>query len=325
MKRYRYILALILILSFGNTFAHQDFSVVRDFGKVKVRIETGYRYEEFHKVFLFGQLAEQLAKQLNYSGEVFLDFDHDYIKSECTPDYFISYDKGYGCGSYEKLNFLKKKSIVVKQRARQFDAQTTLKLLEYAILNIESIKSSQKIIYNKNYYRWWKISSIDTNLIKKILNEPNSNQLNNTLSLKIERPYNDYVSYYLQNNKYTVFFKGTTQTVTELITLDNVYQFYEDRKSLVFDTDTSFYYIDGFGEKVSKRHIIQNTNDYYKPYRINYIGNEKLSIHFRYHPKKVDPEDAKRYVFEKEQTLIYLMGKDILIQDLDELINKQNE
>jgi hypothetical protein len=306
--------------------------MIEDFGNVKVRIKTGFKYEEIQKVFLFGQLAKELAQQLNYSEQIFLDFNHYYV-GNCEPDYFISFDKGKiqytWHGADKEKDFLKEKSIVVRQVARQFDAQTTLKLLEYAILNIRDVKFSQKEIeYQKNYCQW-RINSIDTNLIKKILNEPNSDQINKIISLKIERPYNDYVSYYLQNNKYTVFFKylygGDLQTTdTALITLDNVYQFYEGRKSLVFDTDTSFYYIDGFDKKVSERHIIQNTNDYYQPYRINYIGNEKLSIHFRYYPKEVDPEDAKRYIFEKERTLIYLMGKDILIQNLDELINNKN-
>jgi len=317
MKRYRYILSLILIFTFGNSYAHQDFWIIEDFGNVKVRIKTGFRYEEIQKVFLFGQLAEQLAKQLNYSEQIFLDFNHYYVRN-CEPDYFISYDKGKIQSTYEKEFFLKEKSIVIRQVARQFDAQTTLKLLEYAILNIQDIKSSQKEIeYRKNYCEWI-INSIDTAFIKKMLNEPNSNQINNVLSLKIKKPFKDYVSYYLQNNKYTVCVKYN-KIDTALITLDNVYQFYEGRKSLVFDTDTSFYYISGFDKKVSERHIIQNTDNYWQPYIINYIGNEKLSIYL-----------SRSHLFgRKDRTLLYLMDKDILIQDLDELINdkvhNQNE
>jgi len=328
MKRYGYILSLIFTLTCGSVYAHQDFWCTEDFGNVKVRIKTGFKYEEIQKVFLFGQLAKQLAQQLNYSEQIFLDFNHYYV-GNCEPDYFISYDKGeiqYNWhGANKGKDILKEKSIVIRQVARQFDALTTLKLLEYAILNIRDIKSSQKEIeYEKNYCQWI-INSIDTTFIKAILKEPNSNQINNALSLKIERPYKDYISYYLQHNKYTVFFKGTFEKkdTTALITLDNVYQFHDNRNCLVFDTDTSFYYINGFGKKVSERHIIQNTNDFYQPYSINYIGNEKLSIHFRYSPKEVDPEDAKRWIFEKERTLIYLMDKDILIRDLDEFINSK--
>jgi hypothetical protein len=239
-----------LIFTFGNSYAHQDFWIIKDFGNVKVRIKTGYRYEEIQKVFLFGQLAEQLAKQLNYSEQIFLDFNH-YSVGNCEPVYFISYDNGeiqytwHGAPKGEKI--LKKKSIVIRQVAKRFDAQTTLKLLEYAILNIRDIKSSQKEIN----YRQQNINSIDTAFIKKILSEPNSNQINNGLNLKIEKeievPFDSYVSYYLQNNKYTVFFRSTFHKIdTALITLDNVYQFYEGRKSLVFDTDTSFYYISVF-------------------------------------------------------------------------------
>jgi hypothetical protein len=144
MKRYGYILTLILTLTCESVFAHQDFWITQDYGNVKVRIKTGYKYEEIYKVFLFGQLAEQFAKQLNYSGNIFLDFSHHYT-GDITPDYFISYDKGNGGYTHKEKgkDLLKKTSIVVRQVARQFDAQTTLKLLEYAILNIENIKSSQ--------------------------------------------------------------------------------------------------------------------------------------------------------------------------------------
>jgi len=89
MKRYGYILTLILTLTWGSVYAHQDFWITQDYGNIKVRIETGFKYEEIYKVFLFGQLAEQFAKQLNYSGSIFLDFSHHYT-GNITPDYFIS-------------------------------------------------------------------------------------------------------------------------------------------------------------------------------------------------------------------------------------------
>jgi hypothetical protein len=327
MKRYGYILTLIFTLTCGSVYAHQDFWMTEDFGNVKVRIKTGYKYEEIQKVFLFGQLAKQLAEQLNYSEQIFLDFNHYYV-GNCEPDYFISFDKGKiqytWHGADKEKDFLKKKSIVVRQVARQFDTQTTLKLLEYAILNIRDIKSSQKEMeYHKNYCQW-RINSIDTNLIKKILNEPNSNQIVKALDLKIERKGINSILYYLQNNKYSVVLRDNRKGDTVLVTLDNIYQIYDNLHVVIFDTDSSFYYVDDFRKKLSERHVIQNMYGFYEPYFINPIGGNKLSIFYRFDTK---PEFDARFndIVSRNvrRTSIYFVDKDILIQDLDEIINEK--
>ena len=324
MKFRRYILFFILILTFENAFASSVLVVVKDFGNVKVRIITEV-IEERQKVFLFGQLAEELAKQLNYSKPIFLNFERNFEFG-----YFISYDKGniqYSRESTAK-NFLNDSAIVIRQFARQFDAQTTLKLLEYAILNIENIKSSQTPIeYKRNK---WIINSIDTTLIKQILNKPNSILVNNVLNLKFKRyeESNFGISYYLQNNKYTVFTKHHIKDTTFIITtFDDIYALtkIDNHSMVVFDTDSSFYFIDKSitltyyedgsyyfqdeNEKtVSERHIIQNLNGYYAPFEVKYIGGNKLAIY------------SRLQIREQERTLIYLIDEDKLI-DIDELIH----
>jgi len=317
MQKIKIILTLIFTLNFCMAFAHSDFYRIEDFGNVKVRITTGFNYEEINKVFLLGQLAEQFAKQLNYSEPIFLDFSHYYV-GNCEPDYFISYDKGkihytWNKKSNEK-DFLQNNSIVIRQVSRHFDAQTTLKLLEYAILNIDNIKSFQKKIEYKKNYCQWNINSIDTTLIKKMLDEPNSIQVNQILNFKIERDkdFKYGVLYYLQDNKYTIFYRGYDGD-RDLITLDNVYDFkrIDYAYAVVFDTDSSFYFIN---HKVSDRHIIQDTDGYYRPYKIEYMGGNKVSIYFY---------DCFIINKNRGRNLIYLMCKDELIQDLDKLINKE--
>ena len=318
MKLRRYILFFILILTFGNAFAHQDRQIIKDFGNVKVRITTGFKYEEIEKVFIFGQLSEELAKQLNYSKPIFLDFNHYYVEN-CEPDYFISYDNGniqhYYTGKDIEIDFLKNKSIIVRQVARQFDAQTTLKLLEYAILNIEKVKFTQKKIgYDKNYCRW-RINSIDTTLIKQVLNQPNSIQLDKVLNLRIEK-INYEISYYLQNGKYTLFLRDFYKADTNLLTLDNIYQFVriDDFLVIVFDTDTSFYFIDKY--KVYKRQIFKNRN--YIPFEVKYVeikNEEKIFVIL------IEKEySSVKYLiyFPEEDKLL----QDIKEQDIDKFINK---
>jgi hypothetical protein len=324
MKRHKNILTLILVLTFGTVFAHQDFWMTKDFGNVKVRIKTGFEYEEITKVFIIGQLAEQFSKQLNYTDKIFLDFNHHYT-GNCEPDYFISFDKGkieYSwSGADKEKDFLKEKSIVVRQVSRQFEAETTLKLLEYAIQNVGQIKSSQKEInYNKNYCQWT-INSIDTTKIKTMLLEPQSNQLKTALSLKIEKPEKEFkygLSYFFKDNKYSIFSRAYNKEDNTLLTLDNIYDLKKIGSSsmIIFDTDSTFFYVNQYQNKVSKRHTINNKFDYYRPYKVEFIGGEKISIHFYYYSK----EEGRQ---PKNRTLIYLIEEDELIQDLDKLIEKR--
>lgn len=324
MKRHRYILTLILFLTFGNVFAHEDFWITKDFGNVKVRIKTGFYYEEINKVFIIGQLAEQFSKKMNYNGKIFIDFNHHYT-GNCDPDYFLSYDKGkiqYSRSGVDKeKDFLKEKSIVVRQVSRQFDAETTLKLLDYAIQNVGQIKSSQKEInYNKNY-RQWIINSIDTTKIRTILLEPVSNQIKTSLTLKIEKPEKEFkygLSYFFKDNKYSIFSREYYKGDNTLLTLDNIYDLKKIGNSsmIIFDTDSTFYYVKQYKEKVSKRQFIQKKYDYYLPYKVENIGGDKISIYFYYYSK----EEGRQ---PKERTLIYLIEEDELIQDLDKLIEKR--
>jgi hypothetical protein len=133
--------------------------------------------------------------------------------------------------------------------------------LEYAILNKKHIQFSQKRIkYNQNYICQWKINSINTNLIKQLLNQPNSVLLDNTLNLKTKKSetydFKSGISYYLQNNKYTIFAKQQNAD-TNLLALDNI-QYFErinDSTAMIVDTDTSFYFIKK--HKISKQQTFQ--------------------------------------------------------------------
>jgi hypothetical protein len=321
MKRQRYILTFLLVLTLGTVFAHQDFWVTKDFGNVKVRILTGFEYEEINKVLIFGQLAEQFSKQLNYSEPIFLDFKHNYTEN-CDPDYFISYDKGKiqdsNIGAEKGKDFLIENSIVIRQISRQFDAESTLKLVEYAILNLGQIKSTQKEIeYNKNYC-WWIIYSIDTALINKQLLVQSSDKLKDILKTKTERPEKDFkygITYCFTDSSYDVTFKEYNEPDTILLSLKNIYQISRPTNSFfafVFDSDSSFYFIDS-RKNASKRQLITGTYGHDEPFDIEYIGGNKYSINFWCYSKEPNLRTIDR-------TLIYQSDKDKLIQDLDKLI-----
>lgn len=317
MKRHSYVLTIILTLTWSTVFAHKDFWISADYGNVKVRVKTGFNYEEVNKAFIIGQLAEKLSRDLNYLAPIFLDFNHHYIE-DCEPVYFISYDKGRIDYTWEsdinEKDYLKEDAIVVRQVSRQFNIISTLKLLEYSIKNISSIKASQKKIeYNQNYCQW-KINSIGNNLIKEHLQTANSVWLNNILKLRIERPDKDFkygISYYWQENKYHLFLRDYNMPDTTLASVDNIYDIkkFGGSSAVLFDSDSSFFFISQNNRPaVSKRQVINNTYDNYRPFKIENLDGDKLSIYFWNYTKEEGSQP-------KERTLIYLTKTDELIQD----------
>jgi hypothetical protein len=292
--------------------------MVKDYGNVKVRIKTGFQYEEINKAFIYGQLVEKLASELDYKKQIFLDFNHHYT-GDSEPDYFISFDKGVikytWSGATNQKPIFDKNAIVIRQIANKFDAETTLKLSEYAIQNLSEIKSNQDYIdYNKNYCQW-RIKTIDTSKIKNKILDNNSSVVNTVMSSKIERPDAEFkfgYTYYWQNDKYIVFERdvyGKETTVTEF---DNIYDFRRVGNCIfIFTSVSDFLTIKKtYGrrpEVISKKWTIENAELNYRPYKLEHLGGYKYSIYFTFHS---DEEGWQ----PKQRTLIYDESTDELIK-----------
>lgn len=328
MHQLKYVLGLFLILICESALAHTDFWRFHEYGNIKVRIRTGFDYEEINKALIIGQLAEKLVNQHSYTAPVLLDFNHYYV-GDCNPDYFLSFDKGrIGDPKSEDPNAidsLKEDGVVIRQVAREFDAEATLKLLEYAVLNVGKIQSAQQPIeYNHNYCQW-RINSIDTAEIRSLLKEPHSQFVAQALSNRIERPDTGFkygLSYYFKDNWSVVFVRDRKAGDEIVVGCEKVYDFIRLSSStgVVFDTDSSFYYIGQYNAKpqVSTRQVIDATSDHFMPYEVKSIGRNKLSIYFWYYSDEPG-------IQPKERTLIYLIKSDKLIQDLDKLIDHSKE
>ena len=323
MKCFKLFL-LLSLLSVSNFFAHQDFWTTKTFGKVKVRIKTGFHYEEINKVWIIGELASKLAITLKFNDTIFLDFEHHYT-SEITPDYFISYDDGSIKESWsggDVLRFLEGNALVVREVARTFDAAATLKLLEYAFNHLGEIKQTQtRFLYNKNYCQWL-INSIDTAKVRQISRGPLSALIKGVMNTKIycpqEEKHSNSISYFFRNNKYHFFHKGYNFKDSVLFVVDNIYQIkvISFNEAIVFETDNTFFYVRGLNNPhVSKRWIIEDKSGYFEPYEIARVGGSKVTISFWYYSKG----DDRTY---KKRTLIYRSDKDKLTQDLDKLFEK---
>jgi hypothetical protein len=188
-------------------------------------------------------------------------------------------------------------------------------MLEYAILNLKTIKSTQKqITYNQKYHGW-KINSIDTFLIKSHLKTTESETLLKILKNKIERPQENFkygVSYYWQDNKFNVYCRNPNKQDTILLTVDNIYDYrlVNENSTIIFHSDSTFYHIGRYSKPMtSKMHLIENTFDNYEPFDLKSINGNEISI-------------GIRQMWNK-QNLVYLIDKDQLIQNLNEEIDKK--
>ncbi|MBL0202586.1 MAG: hypothetical protein IPP81_21245 [Chitinophagaceae bacterium] len=317
------LLLLLFILMRSVSYAHQDFWVTKTFGLVKVRIATGFNYEEINKAWIIGELTNKLAKNLEYKDTIFLDFRHYYL-SDCIPDYFISYDDGsiteIQGSEFQKLSFLSNNSIVIREVSRKFDASITLQLTEYAIKNLALIKEKQKPYrYNKNVFRWL-INSIDTSQIRKIADGNSSENVRRILANRIFRPKTKNqdiydITYFFEKGKYHICYNDALTKNNVLLDLPSIYQLeiISLGEAVVFDTDSTFYYVRGiYGTHTSSKMTIKDKGDYNKPYDIVKLGLYKLSFSFDYY-------DQGAF---KERTLIYRTDQDKLTQDLDKLLDK---
>lgn len=313
---------LIFLLTSMAVSAHQDFWVVTESGNVKTRIKTGYQYEEIKKVQIIGELAELLAKKLNYNEPILLDFNHYYVGT-AEQIYFLSFDNGTIKYNYDGARkgqpLLSKKGIVIRQVSSEFDIINTLKMLEYSINNWKTIKKEQtKIEYNENYCNWI-INSIDTNKSIDILASKETEVIREIKNTKIYRPENDFksgITYYWQDDKYNIVFKKNNKE--ELVTsLNSIYDIQRKWNTVfIFETSSDFIVYDTYKKEiVSKKWKIENAEKNYRPYEINHIGGDKYSISFYYYSNEPG-------IQPKNQILIYARHDDKLIQNLNKLMKE---
>lgn len=315
----------------ANLWAHSDFWKTKTFGNVKVRILTGFDYEEINKVWIIGELASKLCHSLGYKDTVFFDFNHHYT-ADCYTDYFVSFDQGNIIEGYDQTNsepILKHKSLVLREISRTFDACISLNLLEYAIKNLKMIQARQSLLtYNKNFCNW-KVNTIDTAIIRQASNAPVSALLNTILKARIDRPSSedssaaDNLSYFFKENKYHVYSKANylnsdEPNETVLLVTNNIYQFTKlsPHEAVVFDTDGTFYYVQGSTySSASKRHTIENHESFYEPYTVTKLGWDKVAISFW----RSNTDQASGY---KESIALLNIKKDEVLQDLDKVLER---
>ncbi|MGH2666112.1 hypothetical protein [Flavobacterium sp.] len=287
MNQLKYIFIFsFLFCSITKVYSSQDFYEIKRYGNVIVRIKSGDAFEEINKALIIGRLAEKLSKKLKYSKTIFLHFNHFYT-GNCTPNYFISFDKGKVLGNrFEdgkpEEEVLKQNSIVIRQASSLFDAQITLKLIEYAIKNVNNIQKNQQLIFYEKNYCSWEFKTINQATITTIINTPNTNIINDCLNTEIKFDDKTGISYYFKNDCFTLFYKSKSKKQFEIINLKTIYYIerINSETQIVFETKKSFYYI--AKNKISKKQYIPSPRIPFVPYNIEKKGKDNISFFYYY-------------------------------------------
>lgn len=321
------LFTLFTILVVNSLYAHKNVWRQYEFGNVKSYISAAFiEYEEITKAKIINELAYKLSLELKYNKPISLSFHHIPFDTINKTHYFLNISRGeFDIESEYKNHLLKKDGISLKFTGKHFDVMDCLKLVEYAIKNVAIIKESEKIIsYGKPEYGYIKLSTIDTLILQNEILKERSTTLKKIAQYKISGPENDKnlgsgFTYYWQNDKYHVehIVDGIRETV---LSLDNISYFYTHNlwgNAIVFDSQFTFYTLKHRDLEISPRKTI--------------IYKTKIEHHYGfdlwYAPYRVELIDGIRYIISsygpqilKKRLILYWPEKDILIQDMDELL-----
>jgi hypothetical protein len=172
-----------------------------------------------------------------------------------------------------------------------------------------------------------------------MLQTPNGDLINSVMNQKIYRPEQNFeygISYYLQNNRYVIFQKSRyNKRESAIAEIDNIFDIKQVNNlyAIVFDSDTSFYYVKRSDQVtyaigaiegkendpyISKKQIIEKKG--YRSFRVTDIDEGTLAITNWYFGEKKIGEDT--FVGDFERTMIYFKDEDQVTQDLDKLVKR---
>jgi hypothetical protein len=232
-----------------------------------------------------------------------------------------------------------KRALIITIKLKNFDNETILKVIEYAIINYTSIKNKTKKaqLYDRNNEL-----PLEKELLLEILDSKSSEKVQNTLNSKFEVNLSLLILIWL-DGKYC-FKSGQYGTENEPIPLkvDDIYQFKNvGNYHFIFETKSTFYCISDLkNTNLSKKHSIPNTEWKTGIFEIDKIGIDLYAIFFDIeYPKDIyhkmlsdlghtineqnsvwDSYSQTGVSFYKTQTMIYDFEKDLLFNDIRKLL-----
>lgn len=314
----RYILCFIItfityINSNGNTYGVMTGNIDSVFYSGIVAGETQYQNQAV--AFLCNEYIKKYYPSIHE--KVILELGFDEISS-----YKLSYDKFEGDSWINAENNRPVKGFGIRiQLSQKYNrAESVLKLLDYGLNHLSELKKTSNDYFKLNDDNRPDDLTIDTIILKKVIESPMSQNIQNTLTLKVFRNlgnvgYGFYKEYYFQNDKY--YFIDYFNKDSVYLELKQVYQIINEYYlgTLIFDTDSTGYFYSRKSKQLSSKFEIKDKKKSFY-YIHTSSDNDKNRIYFEYDIYK-----------QGKKKFIYLTDKLFLIQKVeefeDEMIRKE--
>jgi len=338
---------IALCMFSDSVYAHQDFMVSGDYTKVRVRIETGFNYEEIEKVKILGQMANKLIEKY-YPGspDIMIDYEHMYTDKTNKPDYtgYLVY-MGYKDQGWPDEQIFDKNGLLLHIKAKKLDLDDSLKIVEYlvmqhkrngqkdeniilsgdtlkqiledrslsdGILDINTIKFYRSNAYDTEQYSWNK-GIIEYVLKEFPVNENIRMQLSNQKKVFEEYINNSFkfagISYYYLNHKFYIYNAAAGENKI-LLTLNDIYYFHNPDPDVyvIFDSNKSLYVLNTKSNIISKKLKVSDINKtFYEPFDM-YMFDRNLIV-MRMHSYEFKDKD------NNEKYMIYRLDNGVFIDN----------
>ncbi len=317
-------LCILLLISFiGVCKGHQDFSVTHLVNETTLRIQTGFDFEEINKTSIICDLIDDLRDSYNYCKPIHIDFFHSYTNVDQRVIFLNvgrpkiiekSYDSGVSKAGFDK-------EIIIRIIDNEFPVLGIMKLIEYAIMNEETIKKDQIQYSYKFLGKDWIIYSISQDKIQEIENKNISERINiiNSIPHYLAHSPDFYgYSYYLKNGLYHIYCKNMNEIKEVDITLESVFQVENIGygNAIIFDKKTSFQYCARDGQKQFNKHSIYLGEGTFRPFECVDLGGGKILIRYG-----LFTENQRDYYPGRE--ILYIIDQDKTIDDFNTFIKEK--
>jgi len=272
---------------FAHSIAMRTSRVGNVYYTTPIAGETQYQVQAI--AYLCNQYIQEYFPKVKEN--VYLEIDFEYEK-----DTRLAYDlyQGNQWNNAEKRRPVKGKGIRIQFSQSQNRAENILKLLEYGLMNLNSLK-------RKN--------SVDSSVIQNISQSQTSKNVKSILDIKVFRELRkSREEYFFQNDKY--FFTDFFKNDSVYLVLNQVYQIISEHYigSLIFETDSTGYFYNRKNRTLSEQFTISNKLSSF--YYIHTSSDDyKRRIYFEYKPYGG--------FFGEKKKFIYLANDFFLIQDVE--------
>ncbi|MEZ4826276.1 MAG: hypothetical protein R3C61_08275 [Bacteroidia bacterium] len=254
------LLGILFFVNHSLVIANSDYILI---GKMENIVFTALPgNESFYENEIIAHLCNEYIKEyypLEHLPPIYLVFGDDPLAQP-----ILEYENLNGDSWNERIEVKEYRELGVRIKIynSEYRTRTILKLLDYAINHLDTLKAQRnEFLYSKEKNR---SKTLNEARIQKILNSPTSANIHEVMQLKVLRGLGRDVPqpiYYYQNDAFK--FHNDKEVYLEI---NRLYQIINIPKvgHLIFETDFSFYFYNIHTQMLSKKYTLNSVNNLYK-------------------------------------------------------------